>query len=238
MGLFSIFFQSTLSFHYLDQNLSILGLHCQTAHCYRIGLHCWFLPDQPSLLTHLNSQSLSPLNLPAVTPMSTILNTASNPTAAAFDFSSNGSIGELQNMNSSYPLCWEELPKKVPNCQNLGVTPQDIKSFVGSGPSLDDPKFAAWDEEDSITMSWLWNSRQPKSTAIWYSCQVQTSYGTVFSRTYTLKKGLAVVYELETKISSTKQSSMSVQDYYNLKNGGRRWITTMILRWRAVTTWR
>lgn len=34
--------------------------------------------------------------------------------------------------------------------------------MLGIGPSKEDPSFAAWDEQDSMVMSWLWNSMLPE----------------------------------------------------------------------------
>lgn len=52
----------------------------------------------------------------------------------------------------------------------------------------------------------------PSAKVIWDTLQ----------QNYFLKQDMAVVYELQTKISSTKQGSMSMQDYYNLMN--RLWL--------------
>lgn len=30
--------------------------------------------------------------------------------------------------------------------------------MTGAGPKKGDPKFTAWDEEDSLIIAWLWNS--------------------------------------------------------------------------------
>lgn len=53
-----------------------------------------FLPNQPSLWRAWIFGVI--LNIPAVTTVSIISNVTSNPTAAAFDSSSNGSNGELR----------------------------------------------------------------------------------------------------------------------------------------------
>ena len=34
--------------------------------------------------------------------------------------------------------------------------------LLGTGPKKGDPKFEAWDEADSMVMSWLWNSMTPE----------------------------------------------------------------------------
>ncbi|RDX62778.1 hypothetical protein CR513_58853, partial [Mucuna pruriens] len=39
---------------------------------------------------------------------------------------------------------------------------QEVESFEGSGPPRDDPKFEALDDEDSLIMTWLWNSMTPE----------------------------------------------------------------------------
>jgi len=35
---------------------------------------------------------------------------------------------------------------------------QALSHLLGIGPRKGDPTFEAWDEEDSMVMSWLWNS--------------------------------------------------------------------------------
>jgi hypothetical protein len=37
-----------------------------------------------------------------------------------------------------------------------------ISHLIGTGPSKEDPKFIAWDEQDSMVMSCLWNLMQSK----------------------------------------------------------------------------
>ncbi|TXG53836.1 hypothetical protein EZV62_019092 [Acer yangbiense] len=88
------------------------------------------------------------------------------------------------------------------NGRNYLVWSQLVKTFLKGkgksshleGPILEknDPKFSEWDEKDSMIMSWLWNSMQPEIS------------------------DAAQLYELKTKISSTKQGSLSVIEYYNL----------------------
>lgn len=43
----------------------------------------------------------------------------------------------------------------------------------GTGPNEDNPKFPTWDEEDSMIMSWVWNSNSTK-IACFYK-QLKTS---------------------------------------------------------------
>ena len=37
-----------------------------------------------------------------------------------------------------------------------------LSHLLGTGAKKGDPTFEAWDEEDSMVMSWLWNSILPK----------------------------------------------------------------------------
>ncbi|RDX90915.1 hypothetical protein CR513_27170, partial [Mucuna pruriens] len=37
-----------------------------------------------------------------------------------------------------------------------------LSHIEGSGPPRDDPKFEAWDDEDSLIITWLWNFMTPE----------------------------------------------------------------------------
>ena len=47
-----------------------------------------------------------------------------------------------------------------------------LSHLLGKGPSKDDPKFVAWDEQDSKVMSWLWISMLPEisDTCMFLGC--------------------------------------------------------------------
>ncbi|RDX86493.1 hypothetical protein CR513_32169, partial [Mucuna pruriens] len=49
-------------------------------------------------------------------------------------------------------------PNELPNL----VGCKKLIHIEGSDPPRDDPKFEAWDDEDSLIMTWLWNSMTPK----------------------------------------------------------------------------
>lgn len=64
-----------------------------------------------------------------------------------------GHVGDLQSMNLSYPLDGKKY------LQWSQVTQSDLKGIIrklshlnGIRPREGDPKFPAWDEEDSMTM--------------------------------------------------------------------------------------
>ena len=72
------------------------------------------------------------------------------------------SSGELQNIQAAYRL----------NGRNYLEWSQSIRTFLkgkgklthllGTKPKKDDPTYAAWDEENSLVMSWFWNSMLPE----------------------------------------------------------------------------
>ena len=70
--------------------------------------------------------------------------------------------GELQNIQAAYGLdeknClkWSQLVRTV--LKGKGK----ISHLMGIRPKPGDPRFEAWDEEDSMIMAWLWNSMTPE----------------------------------------------------------------------------
>ncbi|XP_061350484.1 uncharacterized protein LOC133295656 [Gastrolobium bilobum] len=75
-------------------------------------------------------------------------------------------------------------------------------------------KFAVWDNEDSLIMTWLWNSMTPEvGRHCMFLSSAQEIWDTVRS-TYSLKQDMAARYELRNKIFSMKQDSSLVTAYY------------------------
>jgi len=88
-----------------------------------------------------------------------------------------------------------------------------LNHLEGNPPAKTDSKYEDWDDEDSLIMTWLWNSMTPEISrncmVIWENlCQ-----------TYSMKKDTAGWYEIENKIFHTSQGSLSVTNYYGMLNG-------------------
>ena len=123
------------------------------------------------------------------------------------------SAGELQNIQPSLRLNGQNYLKWSQFVRTFLKGKGKLSHLLGTGPKPEDPKFAAWDEEDSMVMSWLWNSMMPEvsdtcmflttSREIWESCR----------QTYSKVRDAAQIYEIKTKISSTKQGNRSVTEY-------------------------
>ncbi|XP_052625897.1 uncharacterized protein LOC128132928 [Lactuca sativa] len=122
--------------------------------------------------------------------------------------------GEYQNLQPSFKL----------NGRNYIVWSQIVRTFLkGKGklshltgpiPREDDPSFAAWDVEDSSIMSWLWNSMQPEISGTCMFLTTAKDIWDTIKQMYSKVHDAALVYEIKTKIHSTKQG-LSVTDYYN-----------------------
>ena len=94
-----------------------------------------------------------------------------------------------------------------------------LSHLDGPTPNEEDPKFEAWDEEDSLIMSWLWDFMQPKISGNCMFLSTTKDIWDTVKHTYSRVKDVALAYEIKTKIHSTKQRTMSTTEYYNILNG-------------------
>lgn len=147
-----------------------------------------------------------------------ITSKASNPTQIVNQFSQT-SLNELQVIQSYYRLngknylIWSQVIRK--KLKGKGK----LSHLTGPIPSKDDPKCETWDVEDSLVISWLWDSMQPEISG---NCMFFTTTKDIWDtvkQTYSEVKDAALVFEIKTKIHSTKQDTMSVTEYYNIMNG-------------------
>lgn len=93
-------------------------------------------------------------------------------------------------------------------------------SHLTSLPSAaTDPNFQVWDIEDSLIMSWLWNAMQPDISRNYMFLSTAREIWEVAKQTYSKVQDASVIYEVKTKISSTKQGRMTVTENYNSMNG-------------------
>jgi len=57
-----------------------------------------------------------------------------------------------------------------------------LSHLLGIRPKPGDPRFHAWDEEDSMIMSWLWNSMTPEISDTCMLLPRKRTYGKQFDR--------------------------------------------------------
>jgi hypothetical protein len=71
-------------------------------------------------------------------------------------------------------------------------------------PSPEDPKFTLWDEEDSMIISWLWNSIMPEVCGPYMFLVTAKDIWDAVRQTYFKVKDAALIYEIKTKLWMTK----------------------------------
>ena len=70
--------------------------------------------------------------------------------------------GDFQNMQAAYRLNEKNYLKWSQFVRTYLKGKGKLSHLLGTGPKKGDPKFEAWDEADSMIMSWLWNSMNPE----------------------------------------------------------------------------
>ncbi|RVW61060.1 hypothetical protein CK203_045851 [Vitis vinifera] len=84
--------------------------------------------------------------------------------------------------------------------------------------SIEWQKLLTMDEEDSMIMSWLWNSMLLEvSGTCMFLTRAREIWETV-RQTYSKMQDVALIYEIKTKIT-TKQGTLSITEYSNVMKG-------------------
>ncbi|RDY11919.1 Copia protein, partial [Mucuna pruriens] len=78
--------------------------------------------------------------------------------------------------------------------------------------------FEAWDDEDSLIMTWLWNSMTSEiSRNYMFYSSIRVIWENLIE-TYSTKMDFAAYYDIESKIFNSKQGTLSVIKYYGTLN--------------------
>ena len=126
-------------------------------------------------------------------------------------------LGELKNIQAAYKLDgknylkWSQLVCTVMKGKGKGK----ISHLMGIGPKLRDPRFEAWDEEDSMIMAWLWNSMTPEINDTCMFLATTKDIWDSIQQMYSKARDEAQVNELKVKTIAAKQGSKSVTEYAN-----------------------
>jgi len=107
----------------------------------------------------------------------------------------------------------------VANCEDIPKGKGNISHLNGTGLNPGDPKFHAWIEEDSMIMSWLWNSMQLEISRNCMFLPTAKEIWELVHQTYSKVQDAALIYKIKTRISTTKQGTLLVTEYYNLMKG-------------------
>ncbi|RDX90661.1 hypothetical protein CR513_27453, partial [Mucuna pruriens] len=94
-----------------------------------------------------------------------------------------------------------------------------LSHIEGNDPPRDDLKFEAWDDGDSLIMTWLWNSMTSEiSRNYMFYSSVREIWENLIE-TYSMKEDSAACYDIESKIFNSRQGTLSVTEYYGTLNG-------------------
>ena len=123
--------------------------------------------------------------------------------------------GDLQNIQPVFRLNGTNYLKWSQFVRTFLKGKGKLGHLLGTGPEKGDPKFTAWDEEDSMVMSWLWNAMVPEiSDTVMFLSTAQEIWEAI-RQTYSKVDDAAQVFEIKTKLAATKQGSRSVTEYAN-----------------------
>ena len=135
------------------------------------------------------------------------------------EVTSNQMTGDLQNVRANYKLNekiyleWSQFVKTYLKGK------WRLNHILGTGPKKGDPTFEEWDKDDSMIMSWLWDSVDPAISDTYMFLTTAKEIWDSIRQTYSKARDVAQVYEIKVKTSATKQGSKTVTEYANsLKN--------------------
>ena len=140
-----------------------------------------------------------------------------NPSQISSDaILSNPSMGELQYIQAAYRLNGKNYLKWSQFVRVYLRGKGKLNHLVGTGPKEGDPRFDAWEETDSMIMSWLWNSMNPEISDTCMFLSTAREIWEAIRQTYSKARDAAQVYEIKIKAGATKQGSKTVTEYANL----------------------
>ena len=87
--------------------------------------------------------------------------------------------------------------------------------LTNNAPDEKDAKFKSWDEEDSMSMAWLWNSMVPEISDKCMFLESAKEIWEAVEQTYSKAKDVAQIYDVKVKTLGAKQGNKSVTEYAN-----------------------
>ena len=137
-------------------------------------------------------------------------------TVTSEEVTTTQNMGDLQNIQAAYRLNGTNYLKWSQFVRTFLKGKGKISHLLGTGPKAGDPKFDAWDEEDSMVMSWLWNSMTPTISDTCMFLSTAKEIWEAVRQTYSKARDAAQVYEIKIKTAATKQGSKTVTEYANI----------------------
>ncbi|KAJ9547058.1 hypothetical protein OSB04_019601 [Centaurea solstitialis] len=125
------------------------------------------------------------------------------------------STTELQNIQAAYRLNgknylkWSQLVRTF--LKGKGKLGHLTEAAPGSGTKGSD----VWEEEDSMIMSWLWNSMTPEISDTCMFLSTAKKIWDALHDTYSKVNDAALIYDIKTKTTGAKQGMKTVTEYAN-----------------------
>ncbi|XP_040972687.1 uncharacterized protein [Gossypium hirsutum] len=148
--------------------------------------------------------------------MTEIVKTSNTGEGSEISVNNSNPISEFQNIQVAYRLNEKNYLKWSQLVRTFLKGRGKLSHLLGTGPKEGDLKFDAWDEQDFMVMSWLWNSMMPEISDTCMFLSTSKEIWEAVKQTYSKVRDAAQIYEIKTKISSTKQGSRSITEYSNL----------------------
>ena len=90
-----------------------------------------------------------------------------------------------------------------------------ISHLMCTGRKPGNPRFEAWDEDNSMIMAWLWNSMTPEISDTCMFLATAKDIWDAIQQTYSKARDAAQVYEVKVKTIAAKQGRKTVTEYVN-----------------------
>lgn len=82
-------------------------------------------------------------------------------------------------------------------------------------PETSDPKYSAWELNNSLVMSWLINSMEPHISRTCLFLRTAKAIWDAVQEHYSDLENASQVFEIKNKLKDIRQESMSITEYYN-----------------------
>src|SRR6266487_2360674 len=93
-----------------------------------------------------------------------------------------------------------------------------IDHLEGDPPVVTAPNFSSWDKDDSVIITWLWNSISPEISRNCMFLSTARAIWDYLSCSYSMKQDMSACYDLKRKIFNSKQGNLPVTEYFGALN--------------------
>ena len=136
--------------------------------------------------------------------MSTFEITPSKISVHSDEVNSNEMTGDLQNVRVNYKLNEKKYLKWSQFIKTYLKGKGRLNHILETCPKKGDPTFEQWDKDDSMIMSWLWDSMDHAISDTCMFFTIEKEIWNSICRTYSKAYDAAQVYEIKLKTSATK----------------------------------